>query len=48
MANRAVNVGGFRIVDDSSEKRGQARMPVPWLETQCAQVIVTDFDVVKG
>src|SRR4029077_2554855 len=34
--------------DDSSGKRGQARMPVPLLETQCVQVVVTDFYVVEG
>src|SRR6266404_1398598 len=34
--------------DDSSGKRGQARMPVPQLETQCVQIVVTDFYVVKS
>src|SRR5467141_1734586 len=48
MANRAVSVSGFRIVMTPPENEDRQERLSPPLETQCVQVVVTDFDVVKS
>src|SRR2546430_7727664 len=47
IANRGVTVSGLRMPMIPPAEEGQARMPVPLLETQRVEIVVADLDVVE-